>query len=75
MRWLRLTDIVDVLLYHYHYGEVRVSHTAVLACMSPRTGMTVPFPMGQGDYLPENLVHHMLFDEGIDFGRIDNTSR
>ena len=67
MRWLKLSDIAKVLCEKYGFEDTGSNNPGVLALKSPTTGLSVPFPMGQGDSLPDNMVRHILGDEEIEF--------
>ena len=67
MRWLKLSDILKVLSEKYDFQDTENNNPGVFALKSPTTGLSVPFPMGQGDSLPDNMVRHILGDEEIDF--------
>lgn len=67
MRWLQLFNLETVLCDNLGFTRSSNNDPGVLACRSPGTGLLVPLPMGQGDYLPEPLVRHILRDENMDF--------
>ena len=66
MRQLRLIDICVVLEEAYAFVNHTSNNPGVMTMVSPTTHLVVPFPMGQGDYLSETVLAHILGDEPID---------